>query len=415
MKKSALYSILFILCILSFKSKAQSRVFKQVNEGIETKVVDIRQDNQLVGYLVFTQLEKISMDSGNYRITILDENLNDIGVVNFRDLNLELQAVSLEGEQICLVYLRSGMENGTSTAITVDQYEDLSKKYKKESGIYIQYINLEGKITNSLLIPEESQVKDWLSTKKRIYMRKNLPHAIQLKNVPDKGFTIFYGIPEKRKLCFIDNSCKIAWDVNVKKYDDYVLETANTGVHLLCASYGLKSKFELNSYNSEVLSYDFEEGKSLKPIPLKDNKQNKFRILAFSKNPVTNQLIINGLIYNSEKKYMPISARSHFKGPYLGAFSIEINQMEKNGFKSKYSYWLDDKNLGYFDRKGRIIELKAYPYFHSSFNDNAGNDYFATTLMKRKIRFGAVAFGVLGSPLLLPTVVMFMRQVIPKP
>jgi hypothetical protein len=35
----------------------------------------------LVGYLAFTRLEQADADSFNYRITIIDENLHDIGAV----------------------------------------------------------------------------------------------------------------------------------------------------------------------------------------------------------------------------------------------------------------------------------------------------------------------------------------------
>src|SRR5690349_25075454 len=86
---------------------AQTKVFREVGEDISSEVKMIRQDNNLVGYLVFTQLEKVSADSFNYKISIMDENLNDIGTINFRDIKLTLQAVSFEQDVLCLAYIKS--------------------------------------------------------------------------------------------------------------------------------------------------------------------------------------------------------------------------------------------------------------------------------------------------------------------
>src|ERR1700712_1156476 len=91
-------TILFTLaCILTLGClNAQTKVFKEVNDDISSQIRTIVQDNALVGYIVFTQLEKASADSFNYKITIMDENLNDIEAINFREQKLVLQGVSLE-------------------------------------------------------------------------------------------------------------------------------------------------------------------------------------------------------------------------------------------------------------------------------------------------------------------------------
>ena len=54
----------------------------------------IRQDGNLVGYLAFNQLEKSGADSFHYRIVIMDENLNDIGKVDFNEGKLRPQSPS---------------------------------------------------------------------------------------------------------------------------------------------------------------------------------------------------------------------------------------------------------------------------------------------------------------------------------
>ena len=76
-------------CVISVMTvQAQSKVFKEVSEEISSQMRVITQDDALIGYLAFTQLEKANADSFNYKISIMDENLNDIGSVNFREENL---------------------------------------------------------------------------------------------------------------------------------------------------------------------------------------------------------------------------------------------------------------------------------------------------------------------------------------
>src|SRR5687767_8268150 len=95
-------------CIMSVTMvQAQSKVFKEVSEEISSQMRVIMQDEALIGYLAFTQLEKANADSFNYKISIMDENLNDIGSVNFREESLNLQSVSFEQDMLCLAYIKS--------------------------------------------------------------------------------------------------------------------------------------------------------------------------------------------------------------------------------------------------------------------------------------------------------------------
>ena len=86
MKKQVLT---LLLSVSIFVVTAQTKVFKEVSEDIATQTRGIIQDNSLVGYVTFTRLEKASEDSFNYKITLMDENLNDIGTVNFTEIALD--------------------------------------------------------------------------------------------------------------------------------------------------------------------------------------------------------------------------------------------------------------------------------------------------------------------------------------
>src|ERR1700739_4555158 len=115
------------LCFFGTVLHAQTKVFKEVGEDISTQIKAITQDNALVGYLAFTRLEKTDADSFNYRLTIMDENLNDIGTVNFRERNLELQAVSFEQDVLCLGYVESAMAGVLSGKEARRAYKDNEK------------------------------------------------------------------------------------------------------------------------------------------------------------------------------------------------------------------------------------------------------------------------------------------------
>jgi hypothetical protein len=97
------------LVTISMSGYSQSKVFKEVSEDVTSQIKAITQDGNLVGYLVFTELEKASETTFNYKLTIMDENLNDIGTVNFKEEKLFLQQVSFEQDVMCLAYIKSNI------------------------------------------------------------------------------------------------------------------------------------------------------------------------------------------------------------------------------------------------------------------------------------------------------------------
>ena len=139
-KKPAFLIIPMFVLITSlfsvFPLHAQTKVFKEVGEDISTEIKAITQDNALVGYLAFTRLEKTDADSFSYRLTIMDENLNDIGAVNFRQGILELQTVSFGQNVLCLGYIQSSLAN-QRTARSRPDY------------LLLQFIDLSGKVINT--------------------------------------------------------------------------------------------------------------------------------------------------------------------------------------------------------------------------------------------------------------------------
>src|ERR1700734_1833742 len=139
------FSLISLLFACSLQ--AQTKLFKEVGEDISTQIKAITQDNALVGYLAFTRLEKADADSFNYRITIMDENLNDIGAVNFREESLTLQDIAFEQDVLCIGYVKSNVIGNNYSRKEYNAVKDNARNY-----VMLQFVGLDGKIikTNSI-------------------------------------------------------------------------------------------------------------------------------------------------------------------------------------------------------------------------------------------------------------------------
>src|SRR5258707_12994157 len=108
---------------------------------------ELIRSNTLVGYLAFTRLEKADADSFNYRLTIMDENLNDVGTVKFRQGILDLQAVSFEQNVLCLGYIQSSLTGVESIRSRKDYRRAVDAP--PSSHILLQFVSLGGKVINT--------------------------------------------------------------------------------------------------------------------------------------------------------------------------------------------------------------------------------------------------------------------------
>ena len=390
---------------------AQTRVFKEVEGDIKTELKTIRQDNQLVGYLAFTRLEKASEDSINYRITIMDENLNDLGVINFKDISLKMQGVSYEGDIICIAYLRSpvSLEN---PKIPREDFDFIIQKQKKDIGVFFQFITLQGKIDNKLMIPEEIAKFDGATKKsKKGSVQTSLNKTLQLQNVRDKGFVAYYGngLSGDNNLLYFSTDGKKNWQKKLPQFDSYTLQNASSGIHLLASPKPEIVKNNIIFPTAELLSYSYEKGDASKPLKLKDPKQSDLQVLSYRTNPETGKLNILGLVKNPEIERYPVTYLQLSKKPYNGLFSMEVNSLEKGGLNTVYTYYDDQKNGAAFDEKGRIVGDKQRILYDNAYMDGNGVSYFAGTRIKRKPKYGAIGFSVITIPLIIvpPMIALF--------
>lgn len=383
------------LCIIAISSKAQSKVFKEVSEDISSEMKIITQDEALVGYLVFTQLEKASEDSFNYKITLMDENLNDIGTVNFREEKLDLEAVSFEQDVLCLAYLKSNI-NGKEFKNKKDYTSFEAKNF-----IFTQFLTLNGKIikTNATKIHlTGAGYEPWAYTRGKFTYYSGLKHHIQLKNISQKGFTCYYGDADGCDLVTYDLAGKELWRKNIDNEKAYSLLTSKGDIYMLQKVGG---QYAEGGYN--LLSFNAEDGKAYDKVVLNDKQGNALKILSFANDPVTGTPYLSGSIIDKNKGNNTGNGKQLAKGPYSGVFVMDIKGHSKNDIKQTFTYWNDGSQKPAISKSGYMSETKSYAVMSSSFRDYYGNTYFTGSEFIKKPKVGAIVASIICFPLITVT------------
>jgi len=389
--------LLLILLIISPAAQAQTKVFKAVAEDMEQEFEAIFQDGKPVGYLMFTQLEKASADSFNYRIAIMDENLNDIGTVNFRQEKLNLKGVSFEQDVLCLAYVKSNFIG--------KEYKSYKEfRHEKDNGkvtLFTQFLNLNGKIIATSGIPM-SVAPDFTlaaNSNKRGFGNGRLKHAIQLRNISGKGFACFYGDDSKNNLAVFKTNGQLAWQKAVHDdASDFTMLTSGAEISLLAK---MKDKFNEGGY--EVLSYNSVDSSAYPKFLLKDRKGNSLKVLSFDNDPATGKPYVSGLVIDPVHGNNYGYGRALVHGTYCGLFSVELNGHTRKEIQAQFSYWTDGSQ-NFVDKDGYYQNGGVYANFERSFRDYNGNTWFAACGIHRHPRWVAITASVLTAPFIVPPI-----------
>jgi hypothetical protein len=373
--------------------QSQTKVFKEVSEGVTSQIKPIIQDGNLVGYLVFTELEKASEDRFNYKITIMDENLNDLGTLDFKDQKLLLQQVAFEGDVLCLSYIKSNFIGKEFKNVRGYRREAADAK----DSVFSQFVGLDGKIisTNSIKANISSAAEDYNYKKTKVVSDGKLKHQLQLRNITGKGFAMFYGDADNCQLVIYDLNGKQTVKKTIKeKGDGFALLTSGSDVYIL-----VKDKF-VNSAEGEynMLAYRTTDSTVLPKYPLKDKKGNALKVLAFDNDPATGKPFVSGNIINSDALTYD-NAKEMGKGAYAGVFTIQFNGTKRADVTESYSYW-NDGSQTLFAKNGLMPEQKVYARQSVSFRDYAGNTYFIGSTVKKRTKWGSIAAAAITTPLL---------------
>lgn len=394
--------LLPLLLLAAPAAQAQTKVFKEVSEDISSQLELIRQDGNLVGYLVFTQLEKASADSFNYKLSIMDENLNDIGTVAFREEKLILKAVSFEQDVLCLAYVRSNFvgkefRNGR---------EFRREKDAAKAELFTQFVNLNGKILNkySQKMDIKPDAEAAANSNRKVVGNGKLKQQIQLRNITGKGFACFYGDDSKNNLLVFNTTGKLAWQRVIKEdATGFVMLTSGAEVDLL-----LKKKEKMLEGGYEVISYNTQDSSSYPKFLLKDKKGNSLKVLAFDNDPVTGKPFVSGLVIDPVNGNNFGTGRRLVHGTYCGLFSISLNGHRREDIKPSFSYWRDGSQSTVVDKNGYYEASKAYPNIETSFRDYEGNTWFAGSGIHRYFRWGGVIASIITLPIVIPPIALMV-------
>jgi hypothetical protein len=392
--KNFLFSMLAVVWTCS-TSLAQSKVFKEVNDEISSQVATLIQDHAVIGYIAFTRLEKATEELYNYKISIMDENLNDIGNVSFKDKPLILHGIAFEQDVLCLSYFRSNM---------------LDKRYKREkklnadygsfkNEVMLQFLNLDGKILETVTQPVDIKLKNALFSDG--YGAKGTLKNHQLISVPQTGFACFVGDEKKNQLSIYQPSGKKITQQLVK--DDVLpsIKMVSSGSNIYLMADGannknIRSNREPNSYG--LINYSIKDS-SFSKVTIKDKQDHQLSILQFDIDPASGYPYLSGFIRGRRKSSNTYTVKGIAKGYYAGLFSISLTGNGPKSVKESFTYW-DDASKPDISSKGYFRDQKSYSQIYSSFRDYAGNTYFIADGIVKKVKPGAIASSIIFAPLI---------------
>src|SRR5579859_1794740 len=381
-KVTSIISLLLFACSL----QAQSKIFKEVGEDIATQMKTITQDNALVGYLAFTRLEKADADSFNYRVTIMDENLNDIGTVNFRQGYLDLQAVSFEQNVLCLGYVQSPLASGESVRTRKDYKK--AQDAAMSSHILVQFINLGGKVINTYY-KEVTLRMETLTGKSAFSAMKiigYLKYGMQIRNIPNRGFALFYGDDVKQNLLLFDTRGALTHEQEIPTIADrYYLRTTATDIYLL-----LKDNVRVPEGGFKLYLYYAKDLTAENYFDLRDGYDNWLKVLSFDNDPATGDAFIAGCIINPHRERQFVTPTDYSYTPYLGLFTLDLGNPHKE-MHANCSYWSSETIPG-ISKDGLFTDKDFYVKYATAFRDYNGNTIFAGTALVGKGFVGAAKY-----------------------
>ena len=213
MKRITLTLLAFLLCFNVF---SQSKVFDNVVDIELRSSVEITNNKQIVGYALFYKIDKMKK-AAMYRLSILDENLKEIGSNEFEGgKDLELRRAVYESNHLLLSFYDKNKH---------DDYER-----------FVKIFDLKGKETGMIPYDPEKVKKGMFGAAAAAQMEQIYEGT---DNIESKGFITVYQSKAKTggvDIQMIDNNGKLKWEKNITadkgdRADLYLLSTTpNTAI-----------------------------------------------------------------------------------------------------------------------------------------------------------------------------------------
>jgi hypothetical protein len=320
MKKS---SLLFLTLILSVTIFAQSKIFENVLEVELQSSVEITNNKQIVGYALFYKIDKMKK-SALYRLSILDENLKEIGSNEFEGgREMVLRRAVYESNNILLSFYDK------------DKYEDYER--------FVKVFDLKGKLKGTISYDPEKVKKGMFGAAVAAQMETIYEGT---ENIEGKGFVTLYQSKAKTggvDIQMIDNNGKLKWEKNISadkgdRTDLYLLGTTTNTVLLFQMDRGSIMARDASIF---LVGLNATDGKDLFKKPLDINDITYEPVLI--KNSTDGKLKIVSTMANAEAKFASAKPIGFSIGD-LNDRTGEIKTIKDFRFSEELSSVLDMKN-----------------------------------------------------------------------
>lgn len=340
---------------------AQTKVFKEIAGSVKTQFEEIKESGSVIGYLSLSQIEKTDKDSFNYVIQLLDENLNDIGEVKFRDNDLNLHSVSFEKDVLCLSFSKI--------------IQPKAKLKVEDNRTYTQYfVNLNGEIIG-----------------KHEIQRNNYTPSTHSINVPGKGFIVFTGEDKEGTLLGFDQAGKLKWKHSQKSITPHTLRATS-------------SVFGFFNTKDHVFEFfDVEDPKKHFSVAPETPKKKAYYSLLNAQN-INDKLVWAGSVRSTKNIYKSGQLK---KGIDKGLYVLEVSGPSLKETTQKVDYWGGNAKHELLRSNASYRGNKQHrAVFSNAVADETGDVYFYSTNLQCKTATGRIVASVLTLPILVPPFMM---------
>lgn len=326
----------------------------------------IIQGNEVKGYYMFYQTDKIDRKTNAYQLRVLDQNLNEVG-------NRQIE----ESKYLALL---EGSYNEKS--ILLKFYDTKEKQLK-----FHQY-DQQGNLISEKVMEVDSKYDVM------IYNTEATNNEIQgtkLFAIPDKGFVHFNMKNHKKpgySIDFLPEKGLKGWTYTSDPKSDE-LETASFATltpNMLLNAVAKKPSLLSKDATFYLMGIDINTGKKLFEKKLEDSKYS-LQILNSYQDEKTGNTVLFGQYFAETDKM--------FKENSLGIFSVSIDNTG-NITSEKYISW--SKDVTQFlpvNQRGKVQDM-GYLYFHK-IAKNAKGEIFAVAEQYRKAADGVgIAVAAMG-------------------
>lgn len=322
-------SILLLACIaLTYCVQAQKRSFENLLEVRLENIEPISYKDEVKGYCMYYYLDAAKESNmGNYKMIILDEDLNKISEKTFvQSKNLSLKMVSYNGKTLLLVL-------GEST----------------KNNIVFQQYDLQCNLLSTVTDNESSMTEQFFLGRSSVYPTKSSEIHV-LDGIGYLVYTFFGNGAFKYRVRCIAEDGKLLWS----RASD-MKESGTRGlIYLASNDQMILNKNHIDFEDAyKVVALDSKTGKDLFDKKVKIGKQTALFLSAFPDSLGT--FTVCGELYNDEDEKNVV-----LEGLFIGT-------LDKSGnFIRTKTYTLDQ----IVSTKAKIvdgkIEGKGMPYFHEA-------------------------------------------------